>query len=119
MDQNIIHQMMETLGTHAKSLSEDIPKALSSPDLTLPQAERILSICVQSLSSIDHLYGSVEQAEENESLDDDLLESASDFADACYELVISLQNQAFNKVRSFGGNANKLLNDLQEKHYSD
>lgn len=119
MNLDIIHQMMETLGAHTKSLNEDLPKALAAPDLTLPQAEIILSICVQSLSSIDHLYGAVEQAEEHESIDDDLSEAASDFADACHELVMGLQSQAFEKVRSLGGNANKLLNDLQEKHYSD
>ena len=110
--------MMKATQEMSKELSSSIPATLNDPDLTLGGATAMLNVTVRYLAAIDSIYDAIESAADNGSLSDDAEEEAADFADAAHEIGMSLQQAAFERIRSLGGNANRLLASAQAEHYS-
>lgn len=90
--------------------------ALATPDLTLPTAERLLSVAVQYQVQVSSFYDSIENAAENDEIDLDAEDMLSEAAGLAYELIQSLQTKLLDKIRMLGGHPGRILDDLQREH---
>lgn len=114
-----ILDIVNVISEQEKVLTASVPIALKSPQLSLSHAEQLLSFCVRYLAGVDRLYDAVLGAVDDETIDDELQERASDVADTCHGAGLALQNDVFEKVRQLGGNANRMLSELQDKYSSE
>ena len=101
----------------ANGLSSSVSAILDSPDLTVEGATGALDAVVRYLAMIDGFFEAIETAAENETIDLELEESASDFAETAHDLGLSLQQAALDRLRSLGVNANRALASAQAEHY--
>lgn len=118
MAQEAILSMMKDLRDGAETIGSDVPQFLSSPDLTLHQAERILNSVVMHMAGIDRLFEAIEEASDNEAIDPDMEENAAEFAEICHTQAYGCLSNVMDKIRSLGGNPNQTLADAQAKYFS-
>lgn len=118
MDAETIIGMMKNLREGATTISKDVPDFLSSPALTLEQAERILGSIVMHMAGIDRLFEAIEVASDSESIDPDMEENAAEFAEVCHTQAYGCLSNVMDKIRSLGGNPNQTLADAQSKYFS-
>ena len=112
-------EMMERIAEQANGLTAAVPIALGSEELTLSHAEQLLSFCVRYLAGVDRLYDAILEAVDEESIDEDIQDEACGVADHCHGFGLALQNDVFDKVRQLGGDANRILADLQQRFSSE
>lgn len=82
-------------GDLAKSMAEDVPKALDDPKLTLDQASRLYNAVEQGAQEFDRIVTLMNE----EDLDEPLYEAADALEDMWSELSVA----AANKVRVMQG----------------
>lgn len=117
--QDDILSSMNLLRDTGSQLTSAVTEALSDQSFSLSGWEKLLSVTTQYAAKVDELMDMVDVAYDDDEIDDDQEESASDFTSTSHDLAMALTQKIFDQIKSMGGNANLLLSNYQKLFYKD